>query len=127
MTAPKMTRLAALLWLDCVAGGAVGVAILTLASVLAPWLGLPRGVLVCTALANLLYGVGSLSLATNRAPSPRRVRALVAANFAWSTVCIALAIAYARTTRLGAAYFVLESLFVGGLALAEWRALRRRS
>lgn len=99
--------------------------VLVCSSWLAALLGLPRGVLVATAIANLAYGGYSFSLA--RVPeAPRgRVRALVFANFAWAVVCIGLAATLAsRASWPGIAYVLAEGAFVGGLAAVEAKALR---
>lgn len=96
---------------------------LAVSGLLAPLFGVPRILLVGTALANLAYGAFSLSLARMPEAPPRRVRALVIANFAWTLVCVALAIAIAGPgSWLGVAYLLTEGVVVGGLAALEARA-----
>ena len=123
-----MPRLRTLLWIDCIGAAVVGVAMLALSGVLAPVLGVERGVLVMSAIANLAYGTYSFSLA-RRARSPRRwVRALVIANGAWTVVCaIIVAMIAAPGSWLGVAYFAAEGLYVGALAVAERAALWREA
>lgn len=121
-------RLRSLLWFDCTAGLAVGLAMLALSGVLSPLFGLSRGVLVTTAVANLAYGSFSYSLVRRPEAAPRRVRVLVVANFAWALVCVALAAVYAGPgSWLGAAYLLAEGVFVGVLASVEARVASRQT
>jgi hypothetical protein len=113
-------RLRSLLWFDCSAAGVVGVTMLAVSGLLAPLFGMPRAVLVATALANLIYGGFSYSLARMAEPPRGRVRALVVANFAWTVVCVVLAAVFAGPgSWLGVAYVLAEGAFVGGLAALE--------
>lgn len=114
---------ARLLHVDSIAGLVVGLGILALSGVLAPFYGIPRPVLVVMAIANLAYGTYSGTLA-RRARRPRALLvALVVANAAWAVVCGVLAVALAsRATGFGIASLVFEGVFVGGLAVLEWRA-----
>lgn len=116
-------RLRPLLWFDCTAGGVVGVAMLALSGVLSPLFGIPRAVLVTTAIVNLMYGAFSFSLA-RRPEAPRRlVRVLIIANLAWMPVCVTLAAVHAGPgSWLGVAYLLAEGLFVAVLAAVEARA-----
>jgi predicted membrane-bound spermidine synthase len=107
------------------AAGVAGVAMLALSGLLAPWLGLPRWVLVTMALVNLAYGAFSCSLARQPEAPRRRVRALVVANFAWTGVCVGVAAWFAGPgSWAGAGYVLAEGLFVGTLAAAEASASR---
>ena len=120
--ARPITPLRKLLWLDCTAGGAVGLAVLALSGWLSDVYGLPRSVLLFTGLANGLYASYSFTLA-RRDRAPRRlVAALVVANALWVPVCVALAVRFAgEATAFGLAHLIGEGLFVGGLAWQEWR------
>jgi hypothetical protein len=119
----KQPRLRSLLWFDCTAASVVGVTMLAVSGLIAPLFGMPRAVLVATALANLAYGGFSYSLARLPEAPCRRVRALVVANFAWTVVCVGLAATFARPgSWLGVAYVLAEGVFVGGLAAMEARA-----
>jgi hypothetical protein len=121
----KRFSIRALLWFDCIAASVAGVAMLSLSGVLAPVFGIRRAVLVAMAIANLCYGSFSFSLAREPQPPQRRVRALIAANFAWTAVCVVLAAASAGPgSWLGAAYILGEGVFVGTLAIVEARAAR---
>ncbi len=111
-----------LLWIDCIAGAVVGVAVL----MLSPWLSrieaLPRGLLLFTGAANLLYACYSLSLAARMRRTLRQIELLVFANGAWAVVCVALALSFASSaTWIGIAHLLGEAAFVGALAGAEWR------
>jgi hypothetical protein len=113
-----------LLWFDCTAAGVAGAAMLALGGLLAPLLGLPRVLLVFTALVNLAYGAYSFSLARQPAAPRGRVKALVIANFSWVAVCALLALRFANPASwLGAAFLLGEGIFVGVLAAVEGRAL----
>ncbi len=117
-----------LLWVDCTAAAIAGTAMLALAGRLAPLFGLPRAVLVFTALANLAYGAFSFSLARQPAPRRARVGVLIAANLGWAGVCLAMGIHFAGPGAwLGAGYILAEGVFVGALASIERRALRARA
>ncbi len=111
-----------LLWIDCTAGALAGILVLALSGWLAPLEGLPREVLLFTGAMNLVYASYSCSLAVRRVRPLPLVTLLVAANLAWVPVCVALAVAYrAVATPFGFAHLLGEALFVGGLALLEWR------
>lgn len=114
-----------LLWLDCTAAAVGGTAMLLLAGLLAPLLGLPRGLIAFNGCVNLAYGAFSFTLARQPSPPLSRVNALVVANFAWAGVCLLAALYFARRgTWLGAAYLAGEALVVGALAAIEARTLR---
>lgn len=110
-----------LLWVDCTAGAVVGVAVLSLSGWLSEVEALPRGVLLVTGAANLLYAAYSFSLAVRAQRPMAGIVALVVANAAWAVVCIGLAAAFwGSATWLGRVHLVGEGLFVGGLAGLEW-------
>lgn len=111
-----------LLWVDCSAGAIVGVTVLLLSEWLSALYGLPRGLLLVTGAANLLYASYSFSLARQPVRPMRWIVLLVAANAAWAVVCIVLAVVYGpAATVFGVGHLVGEGLFVGGLAALEWR------
>ncbi|MEM1043360.1 MAG: hypothetical protein AAGI91_12110 [Bacteroidota bacterium] len=111
-----------LLWVDCIAGGVAGVTVLALSGWLSRIEGLPHKVLLFTGVVNLLYASCSFSLA-RRAERPRSgIKLLVAANLAWVPVCLGLAWTFReQATWLGLAHLTGEAVFVGGLALLEWK------
>ena len=115
-----------LLWVDGRAGLVVGVAMLCLWPWLSPLYGLPVRLLLVMGVANLAYGTCSGLLGRRRHRPAGLIRLLVAANGAWSLVCVALAVRFAGTASiLGLASLLGEALFVGGLAVLEWRARAR--
>lgn len=115
------------LWIDGLAGAAMGLAFLLLLPRLVDWYELPRSVLLAMAAANLLYASYSLTLAvrarvTGRRPAVRWIRRLVVANALWGVVCLVLAVVFARTASpFGLAHLILEGLGVGAMAVLEWR------
>ena len=120
-----MSLLRKLLWFDCSAAGAVGTLMLALNAILAPFLGLPRALILFMGVMNLAYGAFSFSLARRQATHPGRTKALVVANFTWAFLCAAAAIHLAGPSSwLGAAYIATEGVVVGTLAAVELRALR---
>jgi predicted permease len=119
-------RAPTILWIDCLGGLIAGVLVLALAGWLAPLEGVPRGVLLFTGAMNLVYGSYSLSLVLRRWRSRAAVYALVAANAAWLPVCLVLtALCWGTITVFGILHLVGEGVYVGGLALAEWRQRER--
>ncbi len=97
-------------------------------SIAGPYLAQPFGVsarlLLALAVVNALYGCGSGLLARSPVPSLPRVRLLIAANFAWTGVCVVMAArVWADASWLGVAYLLGEGMFVGALATFEARAL----
>jgi hypothetical protein len=107
---------------DCIGAALVGVAVIALSGGLSRLEGLPREVLLFTGVVNLLYGAYSFSLAI-RAERPRwRIKLLVAANLAWAPVCAGLLIAFSATaTPFAYLHLGGEAIYVGGLAVVEWR------
>jgi hypothetical protein len=115
-----------LLWVDCTAGGVVGVLVLALSGWLSELYQLPLPVVLVMGAANLLYASYSFSLAVRKVrPMPLLV-VLVVANGVWAVGCVVAAVVFAGTASpLGLATLVSEGLFVGGLAAVEWRFRER--
>jgi hypothetical protein len=111
-----------LLWIDSRAGLAVGATMLMLSSWLSRLYGLSHPLVVGMGIANVVYGTYSFLL-ERRAVRPRAaLMLLIAANAAWAVACFAMAFHFATSaTVLGIAVLVFEGVFVGGLALLEWR------
>jgi hypothetical protein len=110
-----------LLWVDCIAGGVVGLGMLLLRDWLVLLYELPPSILVVMALANLLYASFSYSLA-RRPTRPRRlVKMLAGANVAWGVACLGLLAT--GPSGVGIALLVFEAIFVAGLGLLEARSL----
>lgn len=121
-----------LLWLDGGAGVTVGILVLVFTEWLAELQGFSLRLVLFMGLANLVYGSYSTTLAvratSGRAPSPRSVAWLVAANGAWALICVVIvASTWSSATLLGRTLATFEGLFVGSLAFAEYHAFLARS
>lgn len=111
-----------LLWVDGLAGATVGVLVLALVDWLSRLYQLPQNLLWWMGLANLAYASFSLSLARRRRRPLGLLCLLVAANGIWALACLRWAFLYRETASwFGLAQLVGEALFVGGLAILEWR------
>ena len=111
-----------LLRIDSTAGLVVGTAEVLAAPWLSPFFGLPLVAIYGLAAANLLYGLYAFSLA-RRSVRPRPLlHVLIGANAAWAVFCwILVALLLGTATVFGLLHLAAEGLFVGGLALLEWR------
>lgn len=84
--------------------------------------GLPQEVFLFTGAMNLLYGSFSFSLALRRERPMHLIKLLVVANLTWAFVCLGLAAAFSATaTPVAFVHLVGEAVYVGGLAVLEWR------
>lgn len=111
-----------LLWVDCVGAAVVGIAVILLSGWLSELEGLPRNVILFTGVVNLLYGSFSFSLAVRTHRPMRWIKTLVWANLAWMPVCVGWVVAFwPSITGFGLAHLLGEGVYVGGLALLEWR------
>lgn len=111
-----------LLWLDCTAGAIVGLVVLLFTAQLSQLQALPHNLLLFMGAANVLYASFSFFLATRSERPMPLIKLLVAANSFWSLVCICLAVVFANTaTFLGLGHLIAEAIFVGSLAVQEWK------
>ncbi len=111
-----------LLWIDWISATVVGVATLSLCDSLSKYGGLPRHVLLGVGLANLAYAGFTLSLCIRPTRSVRLIGVLVAANLAWSLICVGLLFGHwTAVTPLAFLHLGGEAVYVAGLALLEWR------
>ena len=111
-----------LLWIDCTAAAVAGVIVLLIHGWLSGWYGLPQELLIFIGAANVIYASYSGSLAVRARRPKHLILILVAANLLWSMVFVMIALTYKDTaTLLGLAHLLGEALFVGGLAVLEWR------
>ena len=112
-----------LLWIDCLAGAVVGVAVLLLHGRLSSWYGLPQRFVFLMGAVNVAYALYSFSLAVRKERARSLIRLLVIANLAWAFTLLGWVVVFVETVSLlGLVYLVVEALFVGGLALLEWRS-----
>lgn len=115
-------RKISLLWVDSLAGLIVGVFMLLLSGPLSRLYDLPQAGIVFMGTMNLAYGSHSFSLARRKARPKALLLLLIAANACWGVLCIAAAFAFASSASyLGVGSLAFEGLFVGGLAILEWR------
>ena len=113
-----------LLWVDGAAAAAAAAAMLLLAfgSWLQLWYGLPGSLLQLIALVSLGYAAYSLSLARLRRRPFWALVLLALANALWALLCASWAWQYwGSASLLGVLHLLLEALFVGTLAVLEWR------
>lgn len=111
-----------LLWIDCTAAALAGVLVLLLRDWLSVLQGLPSSLLLFIGIVNILYASYSFSLVTRAYRSQPQILLLVAGNLAWAAVCVGLAIHFLPSATVwGLAHLVGEAVFVGGLAVAEWK------
>lgn len=127
--APNLSKPARLtLWVDAVAGALAGIVLLTWRDSIASVFGFPVELVWFNAAANLAYASYSGTLATltalDIAPPRRALTMLVTANASWVAVCMGiLSQVWSRGTAVGLGYVALEALFVGALAVVEYRVL----
>lgn len=121
-TVPLANRWRNLLWVDSIAGLVVGTLTLAMVRWLSRWYGLPHDLLVLMGTANLVYGTYSLSLAIRPKRPKILIGVLITANLLWAVLCVWWVVQYGATVSIfGRIYLIGEALFVGGLALLEWR------
>lgn len=112
-----------LLWVDCTAGAVVGVAVLLLHDWLNKWYQLPQSLVFFMGVMNLTYALYSFSLARRSKRPMSLIRLLVIANLVWALLLVWWVFVFFETASLlGLGYLLLEALFVGGLAVLEWRS-----
>lgn len=111
-----------LLWIDCTGAAVVGVVVITVSGWLSRLEGLPQELLIFTGAVNLLYAFYSFSLAVRAERPMRLIKVLIFANLVWAPVCLMLVAVYSATaTPFALAHFVGEAIYVGTLAVLEWR------
>lgn len=122
MNAPRSTFFRQLLWVDCIGAALAGATVITLSGWLSRIEGLPQELLLFTGAVNLLYGSYSFMLAIRRQRPMHLIKLLVGANLAWAFVCLGIVAVFSATATLFAfLHFIGEAVYVGGLAILEWR------
>jgi hypothetical protein len=112
-----------ILWVDSLAGLAVGLGMFALASLLRGIYGMPLGVYYGIAIANVVYGLYSLSLALRRRRSHLSIQVLAVMNATWAGTCVVAIIAlFGKVGWLGLGHIGMEGLFVSWLAWMEWKS-----
>jgi len=118
--APALVR--SLLWIDCSGGLAVGILMLVLAAWLQRLYALPSTLYTAIAAANIAYGSFSLVLALSRRRSVRLIALLALANAGCGVVCVIAVVALAgRASIFGLLHLLAECAVVVWLAGMEWR------
>lgn len=111
-----------LLWIDCTGAAVAGVVVITFSGWLSRLEGLPEELLIFTGAVNLLYASYSFFLAVRAERPMRLIKLLVFANLAWAPVCLMLVAVYSATaTPFAYLHLVGEAIYVGTLAVFEWR------
>lgn len=111
-----------LLRIDCTAGAVVGLVVLLFTAQLSDLQGLPHDLVRYMGAANVLYASFSFFLATRSKRPMALIKLLVFANGFWSLVCVYLAVVFADTaTFFGLGHLMAEAIFVGSLAVQEWK------
>jgi hypothetical protein len=117
-----------LLWIDGFAGLTAGLFLLLFRTSLPAWLGLPQWLITLQCTCNFLYAAYALNLA-NRAQKPTwMLWTLVFGNWAYALFALILLLYfYPGYTALGAAFFIAEVVFIGGIGVVEAVKIRNRS
>ncbi|MBK9164441.1 MAG: hypothetical protein IPM21_11155 [Acidobacteria bacterium] len=109
------------LWIDCLGALATGALLFILSGSIAPLYGLPQSCVVGHGIVHLVYGTYSFSLAVRRTRTILLITLLVFANAAWAFLCIIFAAKMVESDPVFAAvHFLIEGIYVGGLAYFEW-------
>ncbi|ALM89719.1 MULTISPECIES: hypothetical protein [Alteromonas] len=110
------------LYIDGSAGLAVGLALFAFAGWVSELYQLPLNTILFLASANTIYGCYALALALSNKKSLMSIKVLAIANSVWVVVCAAIVILYAHIASPVGVFFICgEALFVGLLAVYEWK------
>ncbi|MEM9673406.1 MAG: hypothetical protein ACFB15_30390 [Cyclobacteriaceae bacterium] len=111
-----------LLWIDCSAGALVGFVVVSASTWLSDLFQLPYDLVLLMGIMNLVYASFSFSLAIRSKRPKLMIIFLVVANLTWAVLCVRWAMIHFDTASFfGLAQLLGEALFVGGLAVLEWR------
>jgi hypothetical protein len=111
-----------LLWLDCIAGAIAGTLVIFFSAWLSDLYSTPHGLLLFIGAVNLLYACYSFSLAIRAKRPVFLINILIMANGIWALVCLGIvARPPGDMTLLGYTHIGGEAIFVGGLAISEWK------
>ena len=122
VTPPAPAIVRSLLWIDCSGALVVGVLMLGLSEWLARLYQFPLPLYYAVAAANCAYGTFSLALAMSKRRPVRLIALLALANAGWGVVCVIAAVAMAgRASVFGQLHLLAECAVVVWLARLEWR------
>lgn len=114
-----------LLWIDGGGGAVVGVIVLALMGWLSVLYRLPLDMVRFMGVMNLVYGAYSLTLASRRTRPLWAIVLLATANMVWALACVRWSVIHWSTASVfGQIQLLGEALWVGGLAVIEWRYRR---
>jgi len=110
-----------ILWVDCIGAILTGVGLLLFSGWLSSLNGLSPTLVICHAFVHLAYGAYSFSLAVRNQRPMSLLLLLIFANAAWACFCVVFAVTLVGSAPIfGIAQFLLEGVYVGGLAIVEW-------
>jgi len=122
----RLSFLRRVLLLDAVASGAMGVALLALASVLAPILDLPQALLREAGIVLLPFAAFVGCLASRETPWRAGVWAVIVMNAIWVIDSVVLLFASsAAPNALGFAFVIVQAVVVGIFAELQYIGLRK--
>lgn len=111
-----------ILWVDCIGALITCVILLILSGWVAPFYGLPHWFVIGHAFVHMAYGTYSFSLAVRKTRPMHLIKLLVFANAAWAIFCLTFALfLIGNASAFAIVHFILEGLYVGGLAVVEWK------
>lgn len=117
-----MQLVKSLLWIDCFAGATAGIIVVLASAWLSDLYSVPQKLLLLMGVVNLLYACYSFSLAVNSKRSRFFIKMLILANAIWAFVCLGIAAQFSGSMTLpGYIHLGGEAVFVGGLAITEWK------
>lgn len=121
----KLFSLRKLLWIDGTAALLAGTILLIFNSRLATLFNLPENLIVAQGVTNFIYCSYSLSLARHTVNSKRSVSILAVANASYALLALCLLVYFFQTASIyGILYLLAEVLFIGLLAVLEWRKIK---
>ncbi|WP_439572230.1 hypothetical protein [Phreatobacter sp.] len=125
-TDDTVTFLRRLLAFDAITSGAMGLKLAVGAGILAPWLGLPEGLLRAAGLMLVPFAI-AVAIAAARAPSSRAaVLSIAAVNALWVIASLGLLVSgLVSPGLLGMAFVAAQAVFVGVLAELQIIGARR--
>ncbi|HEX2629800.1 MAG TPA: hypothetical protein VHM26_12325 [Chitinophagaceae bacterium] len=124
-TIKYLPTLRTLLWLDALIGGSTGIGGLIFFNRLPDFLGLNPAFILCVSCITLCYALVAFYLARQRVIAIPLLRLLIAGNWAWTVISIALLfLHFGEATVFGKTFLILQVLIVGGLAYFEEKQLR---
>ena len=111
-----------LLWVDGGAGFSAGILMLALNSWLSALHNLPSGLLLFIGIANVVYGMYSLTLASRSRRPAGAIWLLITANSLWVIHCLVQVMYWWEGISIwGILHLGGEGIIVGTLAFLEWR------